>query len=243
MSYPENPYQVFGLQDKVAFAAVDTRADFIRKTYVHLCGAVAAFVGLMALWMSMPGVENLALKMVSGWNWLIVLGAFMFVSWIAEKWATSAVSLSHQYAGLTLYVVAQSVIFVPLVYFAQMFEVGRGQPIILPAAIATLALFAAMTAIVFITARDFSWLRNALIIGGLVALGLIAASIFMDFNLGLIFIAVMIAFACAWILYDTSNVLHHYRPGQHVAASLALFASVALLFWYVLQLFMRVQDD
>jgi FtsH-binding integral membrane protein len=35
-------------------------------------------------------------------------------------------------------------------------------------------------------------------------------------------------------------VLHHYRVGQHVAASLALFASVALLFWYILQLLMSL---
>ena len=54
------------------------------------------------------------------------------------------------------------------------------------------------------------------------------------------FSAAMIVFACGWILYDTSNVLHHYRIGQHVAASLALFASVALLFWYVLRLVMAL---
>jgi FtsH-binding integral membrane protein len=36
--------------------------------------------------------------------------------------------------------------------------------------------------------------------------------------------------------------LHHYRTDQHVAAALALFASVALLFWYVLQLFWANRD-
>jgi FtsH-binding integral membrane protein len=53
----------------------------------------------------------------------------------------------------------------------------------------------------------------------------------------------MIAYAAGAILYNTSNVLHHYRPDQHVAASLALFASVALLFWYVLQLVIALSDD
>ena len=57
-------------------------------------------------------------------------------------------------------------------------------------------------------------------------------------ELGPIFTYAMIALACGYILYHTSNVLHHYRIGQHVAAALALFASVALLFWYILQLFM-----
>jgi FtsH-binding integral membrane protein len=36
--------------------------------------------------------------------------------------------------------------------------------------------------------------------------------------------------------------MHEYRVGQHVAASLALFASVALLFWYILQLLMSSRD-
>jgi FtsH-binding integral membrane protein len=242
MTYQENPYQAFGLQDSAAYAPADTRADFIRKTYLHLGGAVAVFVGLEAVWMSLPGVENLALSMISGWNFLIVLGAFMLVSWIADKWARTAVSPAQQYAGLTLYVFAESVIFIPLIFLALLFEARIG-PVVLPAALTTLALFAAMTAIVFVTARDFSWLRSTLMIGGLVAMGLIVASAIMGFSLGILFMGLMVAFACAWILYDTSNVLHHYRPGQHVAASLALFASVALLFWYVLQLFMRLNDD
>ena len=46
----------------------------------------------------------------------------------------------------------------------------------------------------------------------------------------------MIALACGYILYDTSNVLHNYRTDQYVAAALALFAAVMLLFWYVLRI-------
>ena len=40
------------------------------------------------------------------------------------------------------------------------------------------------------------------------------------------------------VVWDTSKVLHHYPPGYHVGAATQLFASVALMFWYVLQLFM-----
>jgi hypothetical protein len=48
----------------------------------------------------------------------------------------------------------------------------------------------------------------------------------------------MIGFAGAAILYDTSNVMRHYPEDRHVAAALELFASIALMFWYVLQLFL-----
>ena len=75
-------------------------------------------------------------------------------------------------------------------------------------------------------------------LAGLVALGFIVCSILFDFQLGNLFAGLMVGFAAAYILYYTSNILHHYQLDQHVAAALALFASVALLFWYILQLFM-----
>jgi FtsH-binding integral membrane protein len=115
---------------------------------------------------------------------------------------------------------------------------GMNPAIIPSAAFATLGLFGALTAVVFITRKDFSFLRTGLIFGGLAAMGLIVVAIVAGFTLGPIFTYAMIALACGYILYHTSNVLHHYRIGQHVAASLALFASVALLFWYILRLFM-----
>jgi len=77
---------------------------------------------------------------------------------------------------------------------------------------------------------------------GLVALGLIVCSVVFGFSLGIFFTGVMAVFAGASVLYTTSNVMHEYRVGQHVAASLALFASVALLFWYILQLLMSSRD-
>jgi FtsH-binding integral membrane protein len=77
---------------------------------------------------------------------------------------------------------------------------------------------------------------------GFAALGLVLCGWLFGFSLGLWFTGAMILFACGYILYDTSNVLHHYRIGQHVAASLALFASVALLFWYVLRLLMALSN-
>ena len=67
-------------------------------------------------------------------------------------------------------------------------------------------------------------------------LGLIVISIFTGFNLGLWFSGFMVAFAAGAILYTTSNILHHYGTEDHVAAALALFASVAMLFWYVLRI-------
>jgi hypothetical protein len=234
MSYAENPYQApRGLT--AADAGVNERADFITKTYAHLIGAVGLFVVLEAVLLNLPITESLVGSILgTRFGWLAVLGAFMVVSWIAETWARSSTSLGIQYAGLGLYVVAEAIIFVPLLFIANTMD-----PSIIPTAgVATLGLFGAMTAVVFVTRKDFSFLRSILIFGGIAVFGLIVCAILFQFALGPIFSVAMIALACGYILYHTSNVLHHYRIGQHVAASLALFASVALLLWYVVQLLM-----
>jgi FtsH-binding integral membrane protein len=144
-----------------------------------------------------------------------------------------------QYLGLALYVVAQAVIFVPLLYVAGKF----GPPnLILTAGVLTAIIFCGLTAIVFFTGADFSFMRTGLMVVGFGAIAVIVCSILFGFELGILFMGAMVIFASAYILYDTSNVLHHYRIGQHVAASLALFASVALLFWYIVQLLMSLSS-
>ena len=243
MTQIEQPHR-YGDEIFAAEAGVVTRADFIRKTYLHLAGAILAFIGVELVIFQTVNVEAITMSMLGGYSWLIVLGAFMLVSWLAHSWASSATSIGVQYAGLAVYVIAQAVIFVPLLFIADRFNQGQaygGHNIIATAAVTTLTMFGGLTGFVLISGKDFSFLRGALVIGGIAALMLIVASIYFKFDLGIIFTIVMIALACGFILYDTSNVLHHYRIGQHVAASLALFASVALLFWYVLQLLMYLQ--
>lgn len=212
------------------------RGQFIRKTYAHLAGAILLFVALEALLLNSPVAEPLSRLMTTGqYSWLIVLGLFMGVSWLAENWARSGTSLAMQYAGLALYVVAQVIIFAPILLVATLYS----SPEVLPmAALTTLGLFLGLTGVVVLTRADFSFLRGVLMIGGFVALGVIVASILFGFQLGLLFSGVMVVFAAAAILYNTSAVMRDYRTDQYVAASLSLFASVALLFWYILRIFL-----
>ena len=212
---------------------VEARADFILRTYQHLLGALIAFVGIEIYLFSSGIAETIAIAMLSR-SWLLTLGAFMVVSWIASRVAYTSQSRGAQYAALAGYVLAQALIFVPMLYMAE--RIGEG--IISSAAFVSLVGFGALTAVAFITRKDFSFLRSLLVWGGFVALGLIVAGALMGFQLGTFFSVGMIAFAGAAILYDTSNVLHHFPEDRYVGASLALFASVALLFWYVLRLFM-----
>lgn len=232
-----NPYQNWGLS--AAQADATSRASFIRKTYLHLLGAVVAFCAIEAVLMQ-TGLADLMFQFMTGngrFGWLIILGAFMGVSWLANSWAMSSTSLGKQYAGLSLYVIAQAVIMLPLIYLALE---TQGIGVIKNAALLTGFIFIALTGAVFVSGADFSFMRSALIVGGFAAMGVIVCSALFGFNLGIIFIAAMLLLCAGYILYDTSNVLHHYQTTQHVAAALALFASVALMFWYVLQLLMSL---
>lgn len=228
-----------------AAASADERSGFITKTYLYLVGAILALVGIEVVLFNTVDVMAVTRLMMGGkFSWLIVLGLFMAVSWIANSWASNATSSAMQHAGLALYVVAQSIILMPLLCIAFLvLGPEQGWQTIQSAGLATAGLFALMTLAVFITRKDFSFLGTFLWFGGLAALGFIVIAILFGFNLGPMFMYAMIALCCGYILYDTSNVLHHYRIGQHVAAALALFASVVLLFWYVLQLFLASSRD
>jgi len=234
----ENFTSTYG--NSAADAAPQERALFIRKTYLHLAGAILAFVGLEAFLFSSGIAQTIATAM-AGFSWFIVLALFMGVSFLANWWANSSTSKPTQYLGLALYVVAEAVIFIPLLYIATYYT-GGGVTTIIKAGIVTLGLLAGLTAVVFITRKDFSFLGPILTIGGFIALGFIAASLIFGFSLGGLFAFVMVGFAATAILFSTSNVLHQYQPTQYVAASLSLFASVALLFWYILSIFSSSDD-
>lgn len=241
-----NPYASFGYS--VAEAAPAERVAFIRKTYTHLAMAIYAFAAIEWAFFSTGFAEWLFNQMMAvQYGPLVAFGLFMVVSWVASRWAHSDVSVGKQYAGLVGYVFAQALFMAPLLWLAQAYSMrieGIGDVnVIGVAAASTLLLFGGLTAFAWLSGKDFSFLGAGLGIAGMGIFALIAASMFFGgLNLGIWFSVGMIVFASAYILYDTSNVMHHYRPGQHVAASLALFASVVLLFWYVLRLLMAFSN-
>lgn len=218
----------------VAALGSDTRAAFITRTYLHLFGAILLFAGI-EVFLFTSGLAFPIANAMLGVSWLVVLGGFVIVSWFASRAAHRAVSPVAQYAALGGFVLAEALIFVPLLAIA--FTQFPGA--INSAAWVTLFGFTGLTAVAVITRKDFSFLGGLLRWGFIVALVLIVAGVLFGFELGTFFSVAMIALAGAAILYDTSNVLHHYPEDRHVAASLELFASVALMFWYVLRLMMN----
>lgn len=214
-----------------AQTSVERRADFITRTYNTLFLAILAFAGIeIALFQS--GLAEPLAQLVGG-NWLIALGGFMLVSWFGSKVAATSKSKTAAYAALGAFVAMEAIIFVPLLVIANQVAPGA----ISSAALVTMVGFAGLTAIAWTTKKDFSFLGGLLRWAFIVALLLIGASMLFGFALGTFFSVAMVGLAGAAILYETSNVLRHYPEDRHAAAALALFSSVALMFYYILMLF------
>ena len=217
----------------VAALGVEPRSTFIWRTYGHVAMAILAF-GAIEVYLFDSGLAAAIVPWMLGVNWLLILGAFMVVGWLASRTAHRVESKPMQYLALGGFVVAEAIIFLPLLYVAMLTE----PTIIESAAGVTLLGVTGLTAVAVITRKDFSFLRGMLVWGGMLALVAIVAGVLFGLHLGTWFSVAMIGFAGAAVLYDTSNVLHHYPEDKYVAAALELFASMALMFWYVLQLFL-----
>ena len=228
-----SPYEMSGGYVPVGQSSVQARADFIARTYNHLMGSIVLFT-LIEVWFFTSGLaEPIAGAMMSG-SWLLILGGFVLVTWLATRAAHTSESKPAQYAALVAVVFAYAVLFVPMLYMAN--SVADG--VIESAAAVTLLGFGGLTAVAFTTRKDFSFLGSALRYGGVMALVAIVAAVLFGFELGTWFSVAMVAFAGGAILYDTSNILHHYPEDRYVSAALQLFASVALMFWYILRIFL-----
>ena len=212
--------------------AVESRADFIWKCYAHVVGAILAFAAIEAYLLTSGIAERIALPMMS--NWWMVLGAFILVGMGATHLAHRLESKAAQYAAFAVFVFAEALIFAPMLYIATTMYDG----VVDSAAGVTVLGSVGLIATAMITRKDFSFLRGMLVWGGILALiGIFSAMIF-GFQLGTWFSLAMIGFAGAAVLYDTSNIIHHYPADKYVAGSMALFASIAMMFWYILRLFM-----
>ncbi|WP_460220690.1 Bax inhibitor-1/YccA family protein [Psychroserpens sp. MEBiC05023] len=233
-----NPFENFE-EPKVLVSTLSDvdRVAFYKKTYAHVAGGVLVFILFEWLLLQSDTIVNFAMSMTQGWRWLIMLGGFMFITNYAEGMALRTSDKNMQYLAYGLYILAEAFIFVPLIYIAA-FYMESGPELLNQAAIVTLALFTGLSAVVFVTKKDFSFLKTGLTIGFFIAIGLIVAGTLFGFNLGLWFSVGMCLLAGGSILYQTSNLIHKYSEDEYIPASLGLFASLMLLFWYVLQIFM-----
>jgi len=214
-------------------AGIDSRAQFITRTYTHVVGGILGFI-LIELALFESGAAETIARFMFGFPWLLIIGAFMLVGWLATRTAQTSTSLGMQYFAYAMYVLVEALIFVPLLYLAN----AKAPGAIDSAALVTSLGAAGLMIVAHRTRKDFSFLRGILMWGGVVAIVAMIGGAVFGFQLGTWFSVAMIGFAGAAVLYDTSNIIHVYPEDRYVAAAMQLFASIALMFWYVLRLMM-----
>ncbi len=214
------------------------RDAFITKAYQHLLLAIGAFLALETYLFS-SGLAYRIAAALTGVSWLLVLGAFVLVAYMASSVAARAESKGAQYGALFGFSIAEAIIFCPLIVMAEM----RVPGVTKTAGIATAVGFVGLTAIAFQTRKDFSFLGGFLRWGGLVAIGMIVAGVMGWLSLGMWFSAGMLLYAGAAVLYQTSNIIHHYPDDRYVSAGLELFSSIMLMAWYMLRFLTSFYSD
>ncbi|MDH3679984.1 MAG: Bax inhibitor-1 family protein [Acidimicrobiia bacterium] len=221
----------------VIHADENTRVAFLVKVYQHVALAVLAFIAFEAVLFATGLAEAIYEFLAgSGIAWLLILGGFMIVSSIASRSAHNLGDVRAQYGGLFALALAESLIFAPFLYLA--FNQG-GAATVGSAAGVTAVGFGALSVVAFTTRKDLSFLRPLILWGSIVAIGLIVAAVAFQFDLGIVFTIAMIGLAGASILYQTQQIVRRYPEWAYVGAAVSLFASLMMLFWYVLRLFLR----
>jgi uncharacterized protein len=210
---------------------VDSRSIFITRTYSHVVGGILGFI-LVELGLFESGLALPIAHFMLGFNWLLIMGAFMLTGWLASHTAQTSSSIGMQYFAYAAYVVAQALIFVPMLYIAE----AKAPGTIDSATLVTALGAGGLMLVAHRTRKDFSFLRAILMWAFVLAVIAIIGGVVFGFQLGTWFSVLMIGFAGAAILYDTSNIILHYPEDRYVSAAMQLFASIALMFWYVLRL-------
>jgi len=214
-------------------SSIDSRAQFITRTYTHVVAGILGFI-LVEMGLFESGLAEQVARFMLGFNWFLILGAFMLVGWLATRTAQTSSSIGMQYFAYGAYVVAEALIFVPLLYIAD----AKAPGAIDSATLITALGAGGLMVVAHRTRKDFSFLRAILMWGGVVALlAMIGGAVF-GFQLGTWFSVAVIGLAEAAVRYDTSTIIHTYPEDRYVSAAMQLFASIALMFWYVLRLVM-----
>jgi FtsH-binding integral membrane protein len=235
----QNPY-AFGNQLTAAESSAMERATFLQKVYSLLLLGILAFAGTLWAAGSVEPVRSWAASLYeviygSRWGWLLYIGIFLGGSMAVHAVAQVKPLNLVAYFGWTFLL---GLLIAPIVLYA-----AEAAPTVLAqASIVTALIFAGLTGFVFVTGKDFSFLRGILFVGFMAVFAAGLAGWIFGFSVGLWFSVAIVVLFCGYILYDTSNILRHYPSNMAVSAAVVLFTDVVILFKHILFIFLASRD-
>lgn len=235
-------------------ASTGERIDFIRKVYSLVFLGILFFSASIAL--PVLGSEYFFdIPVLSDIFWLSTQlpwwAALLLI--IGSSFVVHAVSMVRGLNLVAFFAMSFLWAFLTIPMIAMTFAIGGhlgGLMMIVQAAGLTTLVFGGLTVYVFVTKKDFSFMRGFLMVGLFLSLGAIIAlgvgsmlgwvQEMGPLNIGLSIILVLL-FA-GYVLYDTSNVIHHYATDMVVPAALALMVDFIILFRQILFLIIASRD-
>jgi len=212
-------------------SAVQDRITFVRNVYLWLmAGFGVAGLAAFGAVLTQPLWEAAFMKMGRLFGLLLFgvqMGSIIFAGRVSRQrplnilaYGLATASLGYVAGIVSIYTVAVS-----------------GASTVMAAFGMTAADFLVLTAVAFVSKKDFSFLRNFVIVGIAIMFfgGLIAAIFNLD-TFGLIIAAVAVIACSAKILWDTSTMLRTQDYSDPAGFALSLFVSLYNIFLSLLRL-------
>ncbi|MGI6401931.1 MAG: Bax inhibitor-1 family protein [Thermoguttaceae bacterium] len=241
MDYEKDYYMSDG-QVSRGMSSAEATGRLVASVYTKLTLSVIALALIEFAVFALVGAETV----VAYFSANVALASIVLISLCIVGPIVGNVVLSKnpsrgaQYGLLAFYILLESAILLPILAIAAMFF---GTTIIWQAIGLAASLFIALSAAVFFTRTDFSFLRTGLFFVGIAALMLIVASLIFNFVLGTWFSVALILFACGYILYGTSTMLLDADESHDIILTISLFTSIVTLFFYILRLLMALNRN
>ncbi len=135
----------------------------------------------------------------------------------------------------------------PILSVAVLMALGKGMAggtLVLQALIITFLVFIGLTSYVFITKKDFSFMRGALMVAlfALIGMGLVGLIFGFGRGMAILYSGLGALIFAGFMLYDTSMIMKRYTTDEYIAGAINLQLDFVLLFIHILRLIMILQD-
>jgi modulator of FtsH protease len=217
--------------ETAAQASVEERMGFVRKVYALFFAATLFAVGGVGVALTVEPLQRFAFEH----PWI------MFFIMIGGVFAAQAV---RHVRGLNLvalfgFTALTGVVISPLIGYVLAYNPQS----LLAAGVLTVGIFGGLTAYVFVSKKDFSFMRGMLMTGLIVVILAGVVNIFLGASaLGFAVAAASLLLFSGFVLYDTSNIIRRYPTNEYVAGALSLYLDAFNIFLALLRLLNSSRD-
>ena len=218
--------------ETAARASVEERMGFVRKVYALFFAATLFAIGGVAVGFMFPPV-------------MMFIGAHPWLTFFALIGGVMGANAVRLVPGVNLLALFAFTTFTGLVISPVIAIYTRLNPAsIWQAGLLTVGIFGGLTAYVFVSKRDFSFMRGMLMTGAIVFVLAVVLNVFIVGSSALSFgISCMaLLLFSGFVLYDTSNIIRRYPVNEYVAGALSLYLDAFNIFLALLRILNASRD-